>query len=254
MSSKKNTEVQKVMVLTTQRSGSNLLGTLLKSHPQVMYYGEVMKDKPKDSTFHFNYHFVRRTRILNKLLWKLGFKRAVVNIYWKYIDSLVGPTGKIVVVKPMVNQLKKYPELQHLPKNILIIRLVRENLLQKYISSVLAWKTKQWVQREDEDKSTTKLAIDCSKLINELHELKQANEFVETFSPESKSIRITYDQLVNSKDETLKSVLQFLNIDNHLDLSTSLRKQNANTLQDIVLNYEEVVGRLTGTEYEKMIY
>lgn len=66
-------------------------------------------------------------------------------------------------------------------------------------------------------------------------------------------LEVAYESFTTHRDDETRRVLQFLNIDQFVHLSTNLVKLNPDSIEDLVENYEEVAQALKGSVYEKYL-
>jgi len=70
---------------------------------------------------------------------------------------------------------------------------------------------------------------------------------------DKRHIEISYESFVANRDAETQRILDFLNIDQFVPLTTELVKLNPDSLQEIIENYEEVKQALSGTASENFL-
>ncbi|SDH03661.1 hypothetical protein [Psychroflexus sediminis] len=63
-----------------------------------------------------------------------------------------------------------------------------------------------------------------------------------------KIIEITYEQLTKNPNETIDKIRKEFDIDS-FKIETPLAKQNTESIEDLVINFEELEKKLTGTQF-----
>ena len=139
-------------------------------------------------------------------------------------------------------------------KNIKIIHLVRENKLRTYVSGQIARKTNQWTRKTNhkisiEDKQ---IKIETEDLLEKLKEMKKFEDQTKIQFSGHEFLEISYEDLVSDKNKIMGQVFELLNIKNG-PLQSSHKKQNSETLKDIILNYDEVKSALQDSEFEYLL-
>ncbi len=227
------------VVFGIQRTGTTLLITLLDSHPDIFCAGEIFKFNPT-RVFHgeFRYSNYQDMKI-----------RDFLEYYYKQNDAYAA-----VGFKLMLNQLKKYPDiLTFLKKNKLkVIQVDRENTLKIYISRQIAMKTRLWATGQSVKQN--KIYIDSSSLTSELAAINQEKEESTRIASKFDHLRVTYEDLLNKKDETIMKILNFLNVDRNIGLKTGLVKINSDDLKDIVANYGEIHTSLINSSDKRYLH
>jgi LPS sulfotransferase NodH len=227
------------VVLGTQRSGTTLLITLLDSHPDVFCADEIFKLNP--SKIHheeFSYRNYKDKKIYEFL-----------EYYFK-----INNTFKAVGFKLMIDQLKVNPEILEFFKknNMKIILVERENTLKIYVSHLIAQRTNIWAFGSPVKQ--TRISIDPGSIAAELDSINQKKEENRRISLEFDSLKVIYEKLIAKKEKTVMEILNFLNVNNKVELYSPLVKINTEELKDIIKNYKEIYGVLKNTKYEKYLY
>lgn len=247
---------QKFIILNDYRTGSNFLMNLLKAHPKVICYSEVL--------FH------------NKIFW--GYKiygkddddnslfeernRDILKFLDKYIYRKYPARKKAVGFKFMYGDLfeNKTIDLEaFLDRNqdVLVIHLTREDLLAQMISGIIFQKTKDSVVVNDSQ---------WNKKLGSIEPFKLTEEFCENFfsnkenrinsieiivrAKKVNSLSVTYEGLANNRVETLKTIQNRLGL-NFYETKTIQKKQNRLSHRDWITNYDELKSHFAGSKWSK---
>jgi LPS sulfotransferase NodH len=82
-----------------------------------------------------------------------------------------------------------------------------------------------------------------------LQDLEKNNQAVlETFQSLD-PLLITYEDFVSNKNDLHARMLDYIGVDSTIPLSSPLKKLNPDSLQEIVMNYDQVSSRLLNSPY-----
>jgi len=230
------------------RSGSSYLQGLLDTHLDISCKGEIFdldKEKllNKELERDPKYKGVSTRKVLENIfsqpVMASGFK-------FKYLE-----------------QVELYPEVwQYLFERrdkIKVILLSRINLIKTAISLQnrvrLTNEGRDPNIRKDSGFYIGKLNLDIKLAIRYIKRRKERdcelNKLVEDFKY---VLKINYEDLLYKRDETLKKVLEFLEVSVYLDLKEYTRKITPDDIKEAVENYDDLVEALKGTEFEKYLH
>lgn len=227
------------IVLTKQRTGSNLLINSLRSHPRMTVFGELFRGGIDESIK----TLVRQSaadylddRVFNKQppdIQAVGFKIFYHHPAWDTSgavwDYLQGQEG------------------------LRVIHLKRENALRSLVSKRIAQKTDVWKQSGQEgeptDKTITLTPEECFEYFETTIRHEQEGDARFAGKP---VMQMTYERLTSNYDEEIVRIQEFLQVD-PMPLPIKTSKQNPETLQDLIANYGEVEAALRGTAWERYL-
>jgi len=215
----------KFVVVTRSRTGSNLLMSLLNDHKDIRTYGE-----------RFNRLKGRSTGLIYN---KIFPKKATVN--W------VG--FKLFYYHPLDSDDKTIWDKIKNDRDVKIIHLRRENLLRVYISRIIAGKSNTWLKRTKSNVKveTKRIEINVEDLVKDIHRTNQYIEETNKLFQNHSVLNLTFEELVNNKESIINNVFSFLNVSPMLVKST-LKRQNSESIEDLVSNYNELYSKLENTE------
>ena len=250
MSNKK----QKFCVITTPRSGSTWLATLLDSHPQIKSFEEPFiwkADRPNWTDTDFPTYYDYKTN---------ANKKSIFTIF-KYLDILnyyqAETNFDIIGFKIMYNQIKEHPEvmLKLLQDNYRIIHLIRQNYLDIIISRTVN-KQHHIAHSRIVQSKTRQVMIDTSCLIEDLDRCKRNNKLFYSLLKMMplKVLEITYESMQQDYNQVLCSVAEFLEVDSDsITFKSDLKRINKGKYADKIANYEQVVETLSGSSYMELL-
>ena len=244
--------MEKFIVLAARRSGTTLFLSCLNSHPQVYCHKHVF-----DVQNRFRYwvvdrrggrfHRFRTASTERKLQYMVQPKELIgdfLSEYYAPIDG-VSATG----VRLAYVQAIKHPEVLDwaADNGVGIIHLVRQNAL-KTIISVASTKVRR-VHHSTNKVRSVKVTLPPRQLLRRLERLTNRVEANRALLRDRPHIEISYESFVASRDTEARRVLEFLDVDPTIPLTTDLVKLNPDSLQEIIENYNEVQQTLAGTQF-----
>jgi LPS sulfotransferase NodH len=244
-------DVTRFCILTSQRSGSTWLRSLLDSPPEIRCFGELFLYRPwstwPDSRFLPFYEFRQKQRGLRP------------GITLGYLDGLSHYPGEHQAIgfKLMYNQLATFfPEILYelIRRRYKIIHMVRENQLDVLISQQRRKLT--GVAHTTSAEPPVCVHLDVSRLWWQLrlHEamVLSARAFLRLIPLDVQEI--TYEQLQSSRDTTLTSISRLLGVQSDkVHYQSDMRKINTSGYRKCIANYEEVNARLCGTRFARLL-
>ena len=226
--------VRRFIVLSRSRTGSNMLISLLRSHPNICARGEVVgkldgrnyKDVLADA-FTTKSHLIKAS----------GFKL----FYYHPLDDDSGDLWQ-----DLVNMDDLY-----------VIHLKRRNVLRILISRKIAESMGQWIAKDTLDIEAQKDQAQGNKCVYmSVEEL--TNGFQQTRAWEKRGdaifsshplITVYYEDLLDELEDNFRKITDFLDLPFVLP-ETSLRKQNPEQICDLLENYYELRESFKGTEWQ----
>lgn len=264
--------MNKHVVFTNGRSGSNYLVTLLNSHPQITNYGEVLGD------WTLPYKVNQRLKLGARLFDNYGdyldyIYSSKVFFYSSQLYSIYArlkkrqPTNfkpysqiKSIGIKDFAINFEKRNIADYLQnrEDILIIHLYRENSLKRLIS-LQAMTDTGVVKSVGQDKTEKpKLYLSPNNIIDRLvtfeREKQEQFEMLESIT-ESRVINISYEYYFSNSEQQQKinrKILDFLKID-RIELEGRHQKILDSSLANTLKNYEEIYEQLIDTEYARYL-
>jgi len=236
---------QKFVVLARPRTGSNLLVSLLQSHPNLRLFYELFNESKSDKTFwdfiNYNIDSIYQHQ-----------EEDPVNFLQDYVYREMPPSVLGVGFKLFYTHAKGSNESQiwdYLRDNVdlKVIHLKRKNLLKTHLSEEVAQKTQIWVGKKTPDQiypieldynSTLEFFNSTTKKEHEHHQLFLGHNIHEIF----------YEDLVKNIDFHSQELQKFLKIPlKHLYVSTP--KQSSIPLSQSISNYLELKERFEGSPW-----
>ena len=217
-------------VIGHARTGSNYLFVGLSTSNCVKMYHEVFAKRNRDIFGReFDLIFPMIFREESRNIKAVGFK-----LFYEHLTR---------------HEWEKF--LSH--KYIRIIHLTRQNRLRTIVSLDIAFKTDQWsLSANDKDRQfmEKRILLDTSKLIDRLEEIQEYETFIRDRFKDRYILEVVYEKLTTKPEETFQYIGAYLGVDD-IDLGKiTLKKQNPESLDQLIVNYDEVYELLKNTKYD----
>lgn len=223
----------KFIIITRSRTGSNLLISLLDSHPEIEAFGEMFNRLHGNSS---------------EWIWNgvFGYKSKSVKV--------VG--FKIFYYHPLDSDDQWVWERIYNDPSIPIIHLIRENTLQTFLSRQIADKTKVWHDKTGGkmmDAADKRVHLNPADCIEEFEKTEKWMNEVDDRIKDHRSLKISYEQLTGPEQaQTLSNIQTFLGV-KAVPLASEMRKQNSEQLSDLIENFAEIEALLKDTRWERFL-
>ena len=245
-------DYNKFIVLGHPRSGSSMLISTLRKHPQIVSFGEIFH--PRSVFLNFNPN--RNTISLNRIL-ALRNKYPVEFldrfIFTSYKNDLKAIGFKLFpehIENIRFNSIWNWLESN---KDVKIILLKRQNLLASYASFLLAIKDNKWNIKDELDRTKSTVNIDPENLSKYISKRKSYDDKIKRNIRYHKILEINYEEMSKNSVYTMRMVQDFLETE-ILNLKVRLVKQEIRALPEVIENFEELKASFSGTKYENFFY
>jgi LPS sulfotransferase NodH len=235
-----NNMEKRFVIITKQRSGSNMLVSMLESHPEIKCYGELMRITP-------NWMRERGYRgaleVLDMVSNRYRDDKYRFNHAKQFIEEVYSlmPGYKKYGFKMHIGQNHRLLEELIMNASYQILILRRNNILAQYSSEKIAAITGQGNAEKGSEIIRAKIdfnAIDFKKYKNRMEqEYKWLYEIVNNF--ERSFFEIDYTELNNSKKIT--SMLEWMDVDDTVKLEPATEKRNSSNILKRFKNPNSVI-------------
>ncbi|NRB40939.1 MAG: sulfotransferase [Pseudomonadales bacterium] len=263
--------MKKFVVLSTMRSGTTWMVSLLDSHEHILCAGEMLHasyDQCEDISYHKELslgYYLRRHPEKNKQI--KHHRRQIIFEYLDWLfDSMTGNSAS--GFKLMLNHINNFPEvIDYLrERDIKVILLLRLNLVDRLISHAMfstrkdknkisvTNKLKRFIHayRFARQNNRGQLILNPRDIIRKLSKYESENFELVSYSKYSDVEIIHYHNLIENHKSCLDRVFSFLDVD-CMELSSSQKKVRTKSISDIVVNYRELNKQLEGTRFQKFL-
>ena len=223
---------QRFAIVGNARTGSNYLLDGLKTSPSIRMYHEIFADHNRQIGKEFDRIFSTVFQPESKATEAVGFK-----VFYNHLTD---------------DEWQKFLAC----KDLKIIHLIRRNRLRTVISLEIAFKTGQWTQSSKANPSEIKvkrLMMDPSKLIRRLEQIEEGEATARARFQDRQILEVIYEELIKSPTSVFESVGIYLGVNGIDPGQIRLRRQNPETLQQLIINYEEVAAALRNSRFEEYL-
>ena len=231
-----NKQYQKLVILGQQRTGSSLLMKLLHAHSKIDMESEVFRLLEGKSC-----RTVWKEMFSKKLPW---IKYAGFKLFYNHPDD---------------SEDREVWEILNADTNVKVIHIKRENILRTYISKLIALKTGAWDSSQEVGKAEfldKRVKVDVEHCLNELREIKKLEaQFGKTHFPNHPYLELSYEELIQDKEGQLSRIYSFLGLENKEIEKTkiNLKRQNPEGLRELIINYDDLVEKISHSEFKNLL-
>jgi LPS sulfotransferase NodH len=264
-----HSHVRRFMLLATARTGSNLLLSLLSAHPAIKTHGELFNlgKLPRGSLIEalddpVAYLRGRVYKDQRPEIAAVGFKMFYDHLTQHYFDKMIDVADASAGLQERFRELEAFIDAHYAwdvlhqrfrstweflvaDRSLAVIHLRRRNSLDTLISLKAAFSTRQWWTLDGGDRPRTSDRPRTTVHL-EPDECRRYFQMVEAFADEAAAaftghptLDVTYDDLVEHRDDELRRIFTFLNVPDRL-VSTRMQKQNLVAASECVDNYGEL--------------
>ena len=155
-----------------------------------------------------------------------SFKKAFPVFFTEHVWNLKNTNARFVGLKFLFGQEKRVKEYVMKNRHVSKILVHRQNLLKRYVSHKIAYKTNVWNSRQGHIQESVEIDVD-----DYLSDVKKNKQVLDDFrnmikKTDQKYVEVIYEDLVNNKNSELDKVLDYLGVKgNPVLLKSRLQKQ-----------------------------
>lgn len=230
-------EVSKFVIITMQRSGSNMLGTMLDSHPQIVCFGELMRKTPKWMLKQGYKGALKILEVLDEFKDdKVRFARP-----YDFVNAVFAtePRKPIRGFKLHIDQHPAFLEQLARDPEYAAVILQRENVLAQFSSGKIAEVTGQGTARKGDTIKKAKVKFSQREFGSFLKSVEKNYQWTRSLLAASAIplFEIKYAQLKNQ--EKLRELVAFLGGDPEVSIEAATEKRNPSDILSRFVNPEE---------------
>jgi len=269
----------KFIILTSHRSGSTWLRSLLSKHKNITMGSELFnlyaiepaeldrlllnpplylesfllqKQLPKIETIGFKIFYTQATKVqlLPEYYSALGLKEpgdVMTNRITPLQDYINQNFDKENIIKSFEEVWSKLID----DKELKVIHLKRRNKLKQLVSLRKAWMSDEWIHRKhDAGKDLDSFSLSYEECLDffELYTSRE-REFDKKFG-HHQMLSLYYEDFIRDKENRLLEIQKFLGVPLRSNLVSSLRKQNTKPISASISNYEELQKAFRASKWE----
>jgi LPS sulfotransferase NodH len=248
------------VIVTTARTGSNLLVRTINRAPKITCYGEIMKQEFRQESSAEQF-FLQLSEILGlsvQYLEKLQVNNPSEFLNLIFDSKNAGILGFKLFYRHAREDVRKtiWQGLQE-HQEIKIIHLLRRNLLDTYMSLQYAHLTDQWIlptfaykeKIESLDRYDREmLSINPRVLLNFFEITSKYIQETKTMFAHHKYLELYYENLDSQYDREIEKAFNFLEVPLIIKEQPTI-KQRSKTNRERIKNYQELLGFFKNTDW-----
>lgn len=255
------------LIWFTGRTGSTFLCDLLDSHPQISCRKEQFCEVKIEAKTQFPKNARTFTNKAGTFARRLFADQEIVDDpntdqTSEYLASILNsglPACGFKLKFP--NQSFVYPEVVQALKAISglkVIELVRENVLKQAVSLRNVKRIQDLgVSKSSnavEEVNLEPLELDVELTIKHaMYFLRSREDFFDFSRMFANVLPIRYEQMLENRDKTIRTILEFLEVDRTVQLCSEFKKATPDRLAEAVSNYDELATAVQGTGLEQFL-
>jgi LPS sulfotransferase NodH len=233
------------IVLGRSRVGSNLLRSLLNAHPQVVTYGEVFRDAGTQDWDHVGYFQTPATRS--------HVERDPVRFLDRRLFGRYPQTMRAVGFKLFYYHARDGVQADIWPwlverRDIRVIHLKRENLLQTHVSRKRAALTGRWVNTSRQPEHAVSVRLEYEELLADFEQTRAWETEGDRAFAGHPMLQVQYEQLASDYQTEARRLEAFLGVAPHV-VQPATFQQSTQSLSATVSNYRELKARFEGSPW-----
>jgi LPS sulfotransferase NodH len=265
-------DVRRFMILSSARTGSNLLLSLLSAHPQVKTYGEL-----------FNLGALRHEDLVQALddpiaylqqrVYKphraqvsaVGFKMFYEHLTEDYFRKLVDTADASAELRLQFKRLGDFIDANYewrtlesrfraawqfliADRSLSVIHLTRHNMLDSLLSLKTAFATRQWWTLNDDGGPAPPVHLDPDECRRYFQKLDGFVDAADRAFGAHRKLDVSYERLVEHRPEALGDICAFLDVP-YQDVATRMKKQRRVAASESVVNYGQLKDMFRETKW-----
>jgi LPS sulfotransferase NodH len=215
------------LLLTRSRTGSSMLMSFLRAHPQVEVYGE---------------HFSR--------LDGRPYQEMLAEVFSPHPRQIKAVGFKIFYNQPFDEPESELWQALSARKDLRVLHLTRRNFLRTYVSRKIAEEQDVWSIRGakvDARLEAPVFRVEPDELRSAYAKTRRLQESRLRLFADQQVLALTYEDLVSQPAAEFRRITDFLALAERPP-QTTLKRQNTRKLSDIIINYAELRESMIGSE------
>lgn len=235
------------VVISRGRTGSNLLMSLLDSHPRISIRGSIIGESVMANPSRKD-EIVRMGTVpyLKQCFKRTGFESAVgIKILYYQVEHVYEKRNDVRGLKDLMDFI-----ISH--QGIRIIHLKRRNRLETLTSIRVAAFTKKYRLLDGPEKTVDATRITLSPEESE-REFRQIEEWENLYGNAlngHKTLEVYYEDLSQNTATECNRIFDFLGVHSQ-SVNTHMQKQRRRPLEQVIENYNDLKKYFEGTEYAR---
>lgn len=235
---------EKFVIITNQRSGSNLLVSMLNSHPEIKCFGELMRATPRWMKKKGYKGALRVLEKVDEIFQDDRHRFAHPHEFIQAVFDTAPRKRKTYGFKLHLNQHPEYLTRLIQDPDWKLVVLERENKLAQFSSSKISEVTGQGNAPKGAEVKRATVAFNAREFEKFLERERKAWNKVrsEIAASGKEAFSLRYTDLLSKK--SISNMLDFLEVDASFDLEPGTEKRNPSTILARFSNGEEAAAEL----------
>lgn len=233
------------------RTGSTLLLTGLKQHPEIVAHDELMH--PLDSERRYNHAIVRGGQ---RIFYQGGEDDALRFLKSEVFEHDDAQGKRAVGFKLMAEHVRcagtenLFGRMRREIAGLRVLHISRPNYLDTLISWNMAHKTRTWAHYVGKDAPDHAPSFDISPQEAEAHfqMMTEADSRIASFFAGRRYMKIDYDRIAGDYAGQMADIYRFLGVTQRA-AAPWMKKQMNRTRSEVVTNYEALAAHFSNTPY-----
>lgn len=241
--------VTKFVIVYTSRTGSNFLSSTLDSHPQILCHHELFNA----GGIHGSLGCEQQGIDL-----ELGTVEDRDRNPWRFLNTVFQRTlgHSTVGFKLAAHENKPVLVSVLLNRRIRKIVLRRDNLLDTFVSNLIAEHTGQWIQKTHAAAAAggrPKVHVEPAAFRRYVRKMTFLYGGVRRMLAMTGQIWVDFEYNEIRDEGRMRELLAFLGVEATTDLTSSTRRQNPSPQRDKIRNYDELAAELAGSSHARFL-
>jgi len=231
------------IIFTNGRTGSNLLVSLLRSHPEFRIHSEIFGEyQLEDSIVKSWVNAIGPVKYFRR-----AFRRMVAENYvgqkvlYYNLDEAYGAKRGLLGLSALHKEIFERG-------NFYFIHLKREDKLARLLSNALAVNSGKFLNAEYPSESIT-VSPEWAKA--ELEQMDYWETRFDDLLPPERTYSLTYEDLLANRASRTKEIFDFLGAE-PCHVETTMQKQSSKPLHEKIANYSDLKQFFIGTRFESI--
>ena len=249
------------MIVFAARSGSTFLISILNQHDNIMCYPEVLQHKTPDQQKAFLEGMVRGDKVEKldgrRRVWRTCRNRAPMFPLFELKSLFHRPDW--VGLKTQLGQISDRAQFRAIAEEnqFRIIQLSRRNPVATAVSALNAHRLKEKFSHHNAKAATERLGAlhidrdDFDQMLRKREMFKaRMSKYVSSIN--TPIHRCYYEDMLEDRGRFMTGIFDFLDIPmEHVEYKDIIFKNTPRSLDEAILNFDEIRDAYKGTEYEK---
>jgi len=231
------------IVFTNGRTGSNLLVSLLRSHPEFKLHSEIFGEHQLEDPIVKSWiNRIGPVRYFRRAFRRIGSERYVgQKILYYNIDETYGRGRGVEGLSALHDEIFQREDIS-------FIHLKREDKLARLLSNALAVESGKFLNGKYPSGSIT---VSPEWAMAELEQMEYWENTFDNLLPPERTYSLSYEDLLADRENQTKEIFEFLGAE-PCYVETKMKKQSSMPHREKITNYAALEEYFVGTRFENI--